>query len=71
MGPKAVAALAILVIAYFVGKALSWAISYGIDRTSFGKRSIENGQPLGDVIGRGAFWVVLLVSLPAALGAWV
>lgn len=68
-GPKLLAALAILVIAYLIGKGLSWAISYGINRTSFGKRSIDNGQPLGDVIGRAAFWVVLLVSLPAALGA--
>ncbi len=68
--PKLFAAIAILVAAYFVGKALSWAIQYTLDRTSIGKASTtSDGQSIGATIGRALFWVVMLISLPAALGA--
>jgi len=68
-GPKVVAAVVILVVAYIVGKALSSAARYLINKTRFGKSSAETGQDLGDSIGRALFWITMLVALPAALGA--
>ena len=35
-GPKLLAAIAILIIAYLIGRALTYAAEYVIDRTSFG-----------------------------------
>lgn len=67
--PKLFAAIAILVIAFLIGKALSYAVGYAIDKTSLGQRSAANDQKLGPVIGRALFWIVLLISLPAAMGA--
>jgi Mechanosensitive ion channel, conserved TM helix len=67
--PKLLAAVAILVVAFLIGKALSYAAAYAIDRTSFGQRSTANDQKLGPVIGRALFWIVMLISLPAAMGA--
>lgn len=53
-----------------MGKALSYAVRYGLDRTSFGQASTTaDGQSIGATIGRALFWVVMLISLPAALGA--
>jgi hypothetical protein len=68
-GPKLIAAALILIAAYVIGKVLSSAAKYLIDKTKFGKRSAETGQDLGDSIGRALFWVTILVALPAALGA--
>jgi Mechanosensitive ion channel, conserved TM helix len=67
-GPKLLAAVAIIVIAYLIGKGLSSAAKYLINRTSLGKGSTEAGQDLGESIGRALFWVTILVALPAALG---
>ncbi len=67
-GPKLLAAIAILIVAYFIGRGLSSAAKYVINRTSFGKLSTETGQDLGTSIGKALFWVTILVALPAALG---
>lgn len=68
-GPKIIAAIAILVLAYVIGKALSSAAKYIINRTSLAKSSAEMGQDLGESIRRALFWVTMLIALPAALGA--
>ncbi len=68
-GPKILAAAAIMLLAYFIGRALSSAVKYLINRTALAKHSTEAGQDLGDAIGRALFWITILVALPAALGA--
>lgn len=69
-GPRILGALAILLVAYFVGKGVKWAFAKVIDRTpalaqhNAGKNRHETvGAKLGDV----ALWLVLLVGLVAAL----
>lgn len=68
-GPKLIAAIVILVVAYIVGKLLARGVAYLIDKTGFGKRASEQGQSVGASIGKAVFWVVMLVALPAILGA--
>ena len=68
-GPKLIAAVAIMVVAYLIGKALSSGSKYLINRTALGRRSTAAGQDMGDSIGRALFWVTMLIALPAALGA--
>lgn len=68
-GPKILAALVILIIAYIIGKLLARAVRYLIDKTGFGQRASEEGQSIGASIGKAVFWVVMLVAMPAILGA--
>ncbi len=62
-GPKLIAALAILIVAYIIAKLLAWAVRYTVERSGFG------GADLPTALGRAIFWVTMLVALPAALGA--
>lgn len=66
--PKLIAALVVLLLAYLIGKALSYVVRYGINKTSIGKRSLESGESFGHLLGRAVFRVVILISLPAVLG---
>lgn len=68
-GPKILAALLILIIAYIVGKLLSRAVRYLVDKTGFGQRASAQGQSVGQSLGKAVFWVVMLVATPAILGA--
>lgn len=64
-GPKLIAALVILVIAYFIAKGLEWAVRKLIARTGLGSSS---GQNIGYSIGRAVFWIVMLIAMPNVLG---
>lgn len=66
--PKIAAALAILVVAWIVGKLLSRAASYLISKSSFGNDE-QTRADMGSAIGRALFWVTLLIAMPAILGA--
>ncbi len=68
-GPKLLAAVAIIVLAIIVGYALSAAARYLIGLTAVGKRTTSEGHNLGQAVGKALFWIAILVSLPAALGA--
>jgi len=68
-GPKLVAAIVILVVAWIIAKAVSMGIAYAINRTGLGKRSTEDGAGLGKTIGKAVYWLILLIALPAVLGA--
>ena len=63
-GPKLLAALAILIVAYIIAKVLAYAVRLLFDRSNIGE-----GTDLGRSIGRALFWVTMLVALPAILGA--
>ena len=62
-GPKLIAAVAIAVVAYFIAKLLAWVVRTAVESSGFG------GNDLPVALGRAAFWVTMLVALPAALGA--
>lgn len=69
-GPRILAAIAILVAAYFIGKAVKWALAKGIDKVPGAQHANEGadknstvGARLGDV----GYWLVLLVGLVLAL----
>lgn len=66
--PQLLAAALILLIAYLVGKGFAFAVRFGIGKTSLGKRAHEDGEGLGEVVGRAVFWATILVALPAVLG---
>ena len=68
-GPRVLAAVVILVVAYIVGRGLSSAAKYVINRTQFGRSSADAGQDLGSAVGQALFWLTMLIALPAALGA--
>ena len=62
-GPKLIAAIAILIVAYIIARVLAWAVKYAVERTGLG------GADLPTALSRAAFWVTMLIALPAALGA--
>ena len=67
-GPKLLIAIAILIAAYFIGKLLSKATDYVIDRSGLGGKETDDGTDLGDVVANAVFWVTMLLSLPLVLG---
>ena len=70
-GPKILAAILILVIAYVVAKIVSGLIAKGIDRTGLGKKANTNNEKgqksLGQNLGKAVFWVIILIGLIQAL----
>lgn len=69
--PRIAGALLILVAAWFVGKALKWALAKGIDKlpgAGTHNEGLERRQTVGARIGDVAFWAVLLFGVVAALG---
>ena len=68
-GPKIIAALVIAIIAYIVARIVKWVATKAINSTVLGKN--EEGQitGTGESIGKALFWIVILVALPAILGA--
>ncbi len=68
-GPKIIGAIVIFIIAYIVGKLLARGVRYLVDKTGFGQKAAAQGQSVGESIGKAVFWVVMLVAMPAILGA--
>ena len=73
-GPRILAAIAILLVAHFVGKAIKWALAKGVDklpgvahhqkgRSPEPQKGETTGARLGDV----GYWLVLLIGVIAAL----
>lgn len=73
-GPRVLAAIAILVIAHFVAKAIKWALAKGVNKLPGAAqhnarkgpepdRNATIGARLGDV----GYWLVLLIGVIAAL----
>jgi hypothetical protein len=71
-GPRILAAVVILAVAYFLGRAVKWALARGIDRVGFVSRHNTGKAPnetLGAQLGELGFWLILLIGVVAALGA--
>ena len=69
-GPKILGAIAILVVAYFVGKGVKWALAKGIDKIPVAHHANEGAdksKTIGARLGDVGYWLILLVGLILAL----
>lgn len=69
--PRVLGGIVILVAAWFIGKAVKWALAKGIDRLPGAARATTSDNPkhsIGHSIGDVAFWLILLFGIVAALG---
>jgi Conserved TM helix len=69
--PKVLGAVLILVAAWFIGKAIKWALAKGVDRIPGASRANLSDDPrrtVGRSLGEVAFWLILLFGVVAALG---
>lgn len=68
-GPRILAAIAILVIAWLIAGAAKWAIAKVVDRVPALKKhyEAEPGRTLGSLIGDIAFWLIILIGIMIAL----
>lgn len=67
-GPRLLAAIVILVITYFLAKAVRWGLTKGINRLPFLKNEpAHQGQNLSESIGALGYWLVWLIGLLVAL----
>ena len=68
-GPKVLAALIILVIAVIAAKILQRAVKYLAGRSWLNKYLGSETSSVSDSLGAAVFWIVILIALPAILGA--
>ncbi len=69
-GPKVLAALIILVVAYIVANIVRMVCAGGIDKIPFfakANKGVAKGQTVGASIGTAGFWIVILIGLVTAL----
>ena len=69
-GPKILGAIAILVVAYFVGKGVKWALAKGIDKipgAHHANEGADRSKTIGARLGDVGYWLVLLVGVILAL----
>ena len=69
-GPRILGALAILVVAYLVGKAVKWALAKGIDKipgAHHANQGADKKETIGARLGDVGYWLVLLIGIVLAL----
>jgi hypothetical protein len=69
--PKGIGAILILLAAWFIGKAVKWAVAKGINRIPGASQAVASDNPrhsVGASLGDVAFWLILLFGVVAALG---
>jgi hypothetical protein len=68
-GPKILAAIAILVIAWLLARAAKWAIAKVVDRVPALRKhyEAEPGKTLGSLIGDIVFWLIILIGIMLAV----
>jgi len=69
-GPRILFAVAIILVAYMVGRAVKWALARGLDKLPGAKvhnDGLEPHQTLGARIGEVGYWLILLFGVVAAL----
>lgn len=69
--PKVIGAVLILIAAWFIGKAVKWALAKGINRIPGAAKASTSDNPkhsVGASLGDVAFWLILLFGVVAALG---
>ena len=68
-GPRILAAIAILVIAWLVARAAKWAIAKVVDKVPALRKhyEAEPGKTLGSLIGDIVFWLIILIGIMLAV----
>lgn len=69
-GPPILAAIAIVVVAYLIGRAVKWALAKGIDKVPGARHANEGAaknETVGARLGDVGFWLILLVGVVLAL----
>ncbi|HEX9965079.1 MAG TPA: mechanosensitive ion channel [Allosphingosinicella sp.] len=68
-GPRILAAIAIIVIAWLLARAAKWAIAKVVDRVPALKKhyEAEPGKTLGSLIGDIVFWLIILIGIMLAV----
>jgi hypothetical protein len=69
--PRVLGAILILVAAWFIGKAVKWALAKTVNRIPGAARANTSDNPrhsVGHSLGEVAFWLILLFGVVAALG---
>lgn len=69
--PRIAGAVIILIAAWFIGRAVKWAIAKGVDKLPGAhthNEGLEPRQTVGARLGEVAHWAVLLFGVVAALG---
>lgn len=69
--PRVLGAVVILVAAWFIGKAVKWALAKAVDRIPGASKANLSENPrhtVGASLGDVAFWLILLFGVVAALG---
>ena len=67
-GPKLLGVIIILVITFFIAKAVRWGLVKGMDRLTFlSKGSLDHKQNLSLSIGTLGYWLVWLIGLLVAV----
>jgi len=69
--PRLLGAALILIAAWFIGKAVKWALARGINRIPGAAKANLSENPrhtIGHSLGDVAFWLILLFGVIAALG---
>ncbi|HEX8625219.1 MAG TPA: mechanosensitive ion channel [Allosphingosinicella sp.] len=68
-GPRILAAIAILVIAWLLARAAKWAIAKVVDRVPALRKhyEAEPGKTLGSLIGDIVFWLIILIGIMLAV----
>ncbi len=70
--PRVLGAIVILLAAWFIGKAVKWAIAKAVDRIPGAAKAGYSSDPkhsIGASVGDVAFWLIVLFGVVAALGA--
>ncbi len=67
--PRVLGALAILLVAWLIARAVRWGIGKAVDRVPALQRhqQVEGGKSLGSLLGDVAFWLILLIGIMLAL----
>ncbi len=68
-GPKILAAIAILLIAWLLARAAKWAIAKVVDKVPALRKhyEAEPGKTLGSLIGDIVFWLIILIGIMLAV----
>jgi hypothetical protein len=69
-GPRILGAIAILVVAYLIGKAVKWALAKGIDKVPgahHANQGADKNATIGARLGDVGYWLVLLIGIVLAL----
>jgi hypothetical protein len=69
-GPRIIFAIAIVLVAWALGRGLKWALAQGVDRLPGAKThnaGLEPDQTIGSRLGEVGYWLVLLFGVVAAL----